>query len=321
MTITARIALALAALLATLTAASAAQDYPSKPVRVIVPFAPGGLNDVIGRLIADQLSIRLGKKFIVENRTGAGGVIGSEMAANAPKDGYTLLIVSIANTLHPSLHTLSYDGNKAFAPIAYFAGSPNALAVNRDLPVNSVKDFIALAKAKPGELQYASGGVGGSLHLHMELFKDIEGIDLLHVPFRGASPAIVDVVGGHTKALIATIATLSPHIAGGRLKGLAVSGTQRSPAHPDMPTFAEAGSSYGGSNWMGLAAPAGTPEPIVTMLNREIAEIQKLPEVRKQMTTRGATIETKTPAQFGAFIDGETARWARVIKARGIKPQ
>ena len=171
--------------------------------------------------MAAQLSERLGKKFIVENRTGAGGVIGSEMVAHAPKDGYTLLIVSIANTLHPSLHSLSYDGNKAFAPIAYFAGSANAFAVNRELPVNSLKESVALAKGKPGELQYASGGVGGAMHLSFELFKDTTGIDVLHVPFRGAGPAIVDVFGGHTKALIATVATLSPHISGGRLKGLA----------------------------------------------------------------------------------------------------
>jgi tripartite-type tricarboxylate transporter receptor subunit TctC len=313
--------LQVAALLLAFTSVGAAQDYPSKPVRIIVPFAPGGLNDVIGRLIGTHLSERLGKKFVVENRTGAGGVVGSEMVAQAPKDGYTLLIVSIAHTVHPSLNKLSYDGRTAFAPIAYFAGSPNALGVNRDLPVNTLAEFIALAKAKPGELQYASGGVGGSLHLHFELFKSIAGIDVLHVPFRGATPAIIDVIGGHSKAVITTVATLSPHVRAGKLKALAISGKQRNATLPDVPTFAESNVAYSGGNWMGLAAPAGTPEPIITMLHKEIAEIQKLPDVRQQMANNGAIIETKSTADFAAFMAHETDQWTRIIKERGIKPQ
>lgn len=321
MTILRGLLLPIAALLLALTSAGAAQDYPSKPVRIIVPFAPGGLNDVIGRLIGTHLSERLGKKFVVENRTGAGGVVGSEMVAQAPKDGYTLLIVSIAHTVHPSLNKLSYDGRTAFAPIAYFAGSPNALGVNRDLPVNTLAEFIALAKAKPGELQYASGGVGGSLHLHFELFKSIAGIDVLHVPFRGATPAIIDVIGGHSKAVITTVATLSPHVRAGKLKALAISGKERNATLPDVPTFAESNVAYSGGNWMGLAAPAGTPEPIIAMLHKEISEIQKLPEVRQQMANNGAIIETKSIADFAAFMAHETDQWARIIKERGIKPQ
>jgi tripartite-type tricarboxylate transporter receptor subunit TctC len=321
MTIVARLVLTLVALLLPYSTIVAAQDYPSKPVRIIVPFAPGGLNDVIGRLIGTHLSERLGKKFIVENRTGAGGVVGSEIVAQAPKDGYTLLIVSIAHTVHPSLSTLSYDGHTAFAPIAFFASSPNALAVNHELPVNSVQEFIALAKAKPGELQYASGGVGGSLHLHFELFKSIAGIDVLHVPFRGATPAIIDVIGGHSKAVITTVATLSPHIRGGKLKALAVSGTQRNPTLPDVPTFAEANVAYSGGNWMGIAAPAGTPEPIIALLHKEIAEVQKLPDVQQMMANNGAVIETKSTPEFAAFMAHETAQWARIIKERGIQPQ
>jgi tripartite-type tricarboxylate transporter receptor subunit TctC len=321
MTILRGLLLPIAALLLALTSAGAVQDYPSKPVRIIVPFAPGGLNDVIGRLIGTHLSERLGKKFVVENRTGAGGVVGSEMVAQAPKDGYTLLIVSIAHTVHPSLNKLSYDGRTAFAPIAYFAGSPNALGVNRDLPVNTLAEFIALAKAKPGELQYASGGVGGSLHLHFELFKSIAGIDVLHVPFRGATPAIIDVIGGHSKAVITTVATLSPHVRAGKLKALAISGKERNATLPDVPTFAESNVAYSGGNWMGLAAPAGTPEPIIAMLHKEISEIQKLPEVRQQMANNGAIIETKSIADFAAFMAHETDQWARIIKERGIKPQ
>jgi tripartite-type tricarboxylate transporter receptor subunit TctC len=310
-----------ALLVAFATTAVAAQDYPSKPVRIIVPFAPGGLNDVIGRLIGTHLSERLGKKFVVENRTGAGGVVGSEIVAQAPKDGYTLLIVSIAHTVHPSLNKLSYDGRTAFAPIAYFAGSPNALGVNRDLPVNTLGEFITLAKAKPGELQYASGGVGGSLHLHFELFKSIAGIDVLHVPFRGATPAIIDVIGGHSKAVITTVATLSQHVRGGKIKALAVSGQERNPTLPDVPTFAESKVPYSGGNWMGLAAPAGTPETVIALLHKEIAEIQKLPDVRQQMANQGAVIETKSVAEFTAFMEHETAQWARIIKERGIQPQ
>jgi tripartite-type tricarboxylate transporter receptor subunit TctC len=317
-----RTLLLLSALVLAGVAPTHADDYPYKPVRIVIPFAPGGINDVVGRLIATHLSERLGKKFIPENRTGAGGVVGSEVVAQAPHDGYTLLIVSIANATHPTLYKLSYDGNKAFAPIAFFASSPNVFAVNHNFPASSLKEFIALAKAKPGEIQYASGGVGGSLHLAMELFKDIAGVDLLHVPFRGAGPAAIDVIGGHTQALIATASTLVSHIQGGKLRGLAISGKQRNPGLPDVPTFAEAGlPAYEGGNWIGLSAPAGTPESIIATLNKEVAEIQKLPDVQKQLSARATATETMSPAEFGRFIDGETAKWGGIIKTRGIKPQ
>src|SRR5262245_20011969 len=189
-----------AGLVLTLTTSVAAQDYPTKPVRIIIPFAPGGGNDLVGRLIATHLTERLGKQFIPENRTGAGGVVGTEIVANAPKDGHTLLVVSIAHAVNPWLYKLSYDQAKAFAPISPFMSSQNTLAVNNDLPVKSLQEFIALARSQPGKIQYASGGVGGALHLAMEMFKFTAGIDLLHVPFRGAGPAIIDVIGGHTKA-------------------------------------------------------------------------------------------------------------------------
>jgi tripartite-type tricarboxylate transporter receptor subunit TctC len=314
--------LAVAALLFAVTSAARADDYPSKPVRLIIPFAPGGLNDVVGRLVATQLSEKLGKKFVAENRTGAGGVVGSEIVAQSPPDGYTLLIVSIANAVHPSLYKLSYDGNKAFAPISFFASSPNALAVSQNLPVKTVKEFIALAKSKPGEIQYASGGVGGSLHLAMELFKDTVGIDLLHVPFRGAGPAVIDVAGGHTQAIMATVSTLAAHIHSGKVRGLAVTGKERIPILSDLPTFAEAGvPNYDTGNWIGLSAPAGTPEPIIAKLHKEIAEIQKLPDVKKQLDAHGSTAQAMSTAEFAAYINQETERWASVIKAKGIKPQ
>jgi tripartite-type tricarboxylate transporter receptor subunit TctC len=322
MTILRNIALTFATLLFAFVSTASADDYPTKPVRIVIPFAPGGINDVIGRIIATHLSERLGKRFVPENRTGAGGVVGSEIVAQAPHDGYTLLIVSIANAVHPSLYKLSYPGNKAFAPISFFASSPNALAVSRDLPVNSVKEFIALAKAKPGQIQYASGGVGGSLHLGMELFKDVVGIDLLHVPFRGAGPAIIDVAGGHTNAVIATVSSLAAHIQSGKVKGLAVSSKTRMAILPNVPTFIEAGvPNYESGNWIGLAAPAGTPEPIIAMLHKEIAEIQKLPDVKKQLDAHGSVAADMSTAAFATFINNETEKWGRIIKSRGIKAQ
>jgi tripartite-type tricarboxylate transporter receptor subunit TctC len=311
-----------AGLLVALTAVAAAQEYPTKPVRIIVPFAPGGINDLVGRLLATHLTERLGKQFIVENRSGAGGVVGSELVANAPKDGHTLLIASIAHAVNPSLYKLTYHPVDAFAPIAIMLSSPNALAVNRDLPANSLREFVALAKQKPGELQYASGGVGGSLHLGFELFKATAGIDLLHVPFRGAGPAIIDVTGGHTKAIIATITTIAPHVRGGKLRALGVSGVKRNPVLPDVPTIDEGGvPGYEAGNWIGVVAPAGTPAAIIDRLHREITAIQDLPEVQKQLAADGAEVVRMSPTEFGAFMVKEMAKWDAVVKRGGIKAE
>lgn len=317
-----KLVLTAAALLLASAAAATAQDYPTKPVRIIVPFAPGGLNDIVARTVATHLSERLGKQFIVENRTGAGGIVGSELVANSPKDGYTLLIASLAHAVNPHLYKLPYDPNKAFAPISLVVSSPNAFAVNPSLPVNNVKEFIALAKKEPGQIMYASGGVGGSLHLGFELFKLESKIDVLHVPFRGAGPAVVDTVGGHTKAIIATVTTLSPHVKSGKLRGLGISGTKRSPTLPDVPTFAEAGlPSYEAGNWIGLAAPAGTPQSIIDKLNKEISAIQDMPDVQKRFADEGADVIKLTPAQFGAYMDSEMAKWGKVIKEGNIKAE
>ena len=314
--------LKVAGMLLALTTAAMAQDYPAKPVRIIVPFAPGGLNDVVGRMIATHLSERLDKQFIVENRPGGGGVVGSELVANAPKDGYTLLIVSIAHAVNPALYKLPYDPLKAFAPIAIFISSPNALAVNPELPVRSVAEFVALAKEKPGQLQYASGGVGGSLHLGFELFKLMAGIDVLHVPFRGAGPAMIDVMGGHTKAIIATVSTMAPHVRSGKLRALGISGGQRSPILPEVPTIAEAGvPGYEAGNWIGIAAPAGTPDAIIAKLHQEISAMQDLPEVQRRLASDGADIVRMSPAEFGAFMAQELEKWGRVVKEAGIKAQ
>jgi tripartite-type tricarboxylate transporter receptor subunit TctC len=322
MTLTTRWLAAAAAVLALAVPARAADDYPSKPVRIIIPFAPGGINDVAARIVAAHLSEKLGKKFIAENKTGAGGVVGTEAAVNSPPDGYTLTVVSIANAVHPALYKLNYDFQKALEPVAMFVTSPNTLAINPSVPAKNLKEFIALAKSKPGDIQYASGGVGGSLHLGMELFKLVAHVDLLHVPFRGAGPAAIDVVAGNTKAIMATTSSLSGHVRAHKLRGLAVSAKARLAAEPEVPTFIEAGlPEYQGGNWIGFAVPAGTPKPIIDKLHREIAAIQDRPDVQKQMEARGAAVEKMSIAEFHTLIDGEIKKWGHVVKQAGIKAQ
>lgn len=303
-------------------APSRADDYPSKPVRVIVPFAPGGINDILGRVVSAQLSERLGKQFIVENKTGAGGIVGSDLVAKSAPDGYTLLIVSIAHAVNPALYKLPYDSLKAFAPIAMFGSSPNALAVYPGLPAKTLKEFVELAKSKPGDIQYGSGGIGGSPHLGMELFKLVAGVDLLHVPFRGAGPAIIDVAGGHTKAIMATVATLSPHAKSGKLRVLAVSGKARNRVLPDIPTMDEAGvPGYEAGNWIGLAAPAGTPPAIIDRLNKEISEIQDSADFKQKLDADGADVVKYTPAEFGSYMERELEKWGRVVREANIKAE
>ncbi len=299
-----------------------ADDYPSKPVRVIVPFAPGGINDILARVVSAQLSERLGKQFVVENKTGAGGIVGSELVAKSAPDGYTLLIVSIAHAVNPALYKLPYDPLKAFAPISIFASSPNVLAIYPGLPAKDLKEFVALAKSQPGEIQYGSGGVGGSPHLGMELFKRVAGIDLTHVPFRGSGPAVIDVTGGHTKAIMATVTTLSPHVKSGKLRALGVSGKTRNHVLPDVPTMDEAGvPGYDAGNWIGLAAPAGTPPAVIDRLNKEISAIQDSADFRQKADADGADIVKYTPAEFASFMERELEKWGRVVKEANIKAE
>jgi tripartite-type tricarboxylate transporter receptor subunit TctC len=313
---------AIASFVLALTASAPAQEYPTKQVRIIIPFAPGGLNDLIGRMIATHLSGKFGRQVIPENRPGAGGVIATELVAHSPPDGHVLLIVSIANAVNPWLYKLNFDPQKSFAPIAGIVSSENVLAVNNDLPVKNVKEFIALAKKEQGKIPYASGGIGGSLHLAMELFKVTAGIDLVHIPFKGAGPGIIDVIGGHTKAINGTISSVSPHIRAGKLRGLAVTGKKRNEALPNVPTFEESGvSGYEAGNWIGLAAPAGTPAPIIARLQREIAEMQRSEEFKKQLAHHGSEALTLATAEFGKYMNDEMAKWGRVVKQAGIKAQ
>ena len=300
----------------------AAQDYPSRPVRVIVPFPPGGVNDTVGRMVATQLSERLGKQFVVDNRSGAAGVTGTEVAANAPKDGYTLLIVSLVNVVNPWLYKLSHDPIKSFAPIAFLTTTPNVVVVNPEFPVKSIKELVALAKQKPGDVQYASAGVGSFMHLGAELFRLTAGVDLLHVPFKGGGPAMIDVVGGHTKLAFATSITAAPFVRSGKLRALGVGGKTRNPVLPDVPTVVEAGvPGYEVSNWIGIVAPAGTPAAIVAKLHQEISAILDSSEVQKQLSSQGAEVVRMGSAEFGTFMVNEMDKWERVVKEGGIKPE
>jgi tripartite-type tricarboxylate transporter receptor subunit TctC len=312
-----------AGLLLALTTAAAAQEYPTKPVRMIIPFPPGGSNDVVGRLFATHLSERLGKQVIVDNRgAGAGGIVGTEVVANAPHDGYTIGIISLAHAVNPWLYKLPYDPIRAFTPVGILGSGPNVLVVNPELPVHSVKELIALAKEKPGQLQYASAGVGSFQHLGGELFKYMAGVNLLHVPFKGGGPAMIDVVGGHTMVMFSSLVQTTPHIKSGKLRALGTGGLKRNPVLPDVPTVAEAGvPDYEAVNWWGIVAPAGTPPAIVERLHRAITEVQDSAEVQKQFATEGAEVVKKSTAEFGAFMVSEMNKWERVVKDGGIKAE
>ena len=301
-----------------------AQGYPTKPIRMIIPFPPGGGSDVTGRVVATALGERLGRQVIVDNRAGAGGVIGSELAANAPRDGYTLLMVSLAHVVNPWLYDLKgrYHPIKSFAPVAIIAGSPVVLVVNPSVPVNSVADLVALAKKQPGRLQYASAGVGSVTHLAAELFKYTARIDMLHVPFKGAGPATLDVVGGHTNLLFGGLLATVPQVRSGKLRALGVGSLKRNPILPDVPSIAEAGvPGYETVNWFGLVTPAGTSAAIIERLHREVTAVQGLPDVQKQFDADGATVLRMSAARFGAYMVADMNKWERVVKEGGIKPQ
>ena len=308
------------AVLAVSTSVPAAVPYPSRPVRLIVPMSAGGGTDIIARLITAKLSERLGKHVVVDNRGGGGGIIGTQMAAQAEPDGHTLVIINATNTIKPALQKLPYDLLKSFTPVARVGSSIHVLVVHPSVPANSVKEFIALAKQKPGELIFASLGVGSIGHMEIELFKIMADIDFKIVQFKGAGPAVIDLLGGHSHALIGSIASSLPHIKSGRLRALGTGGVKRSVVLPDVPTIAEAGvPGYQAISWFGILAPAGTPAPVVDMLNKELKEILTLDEVRKVMLSAGLGADYLGPAEFGKFVKREMAQWAGVIKKANIK--
>ncbi len=268
------------------------------------------------------MSEKLGKQIVVDNRGGAGGVIGTEVAAGAPPDGYTLLIVSLAHAVNPWLHKLKYDPIKSFAPVAILATGPNVLAISPSLPVNSVKELVELAKQKPGELQYASAGIGSFQHLGGELFKIEAGVDILHVPFKGGGPAMIDVIGGHTKLVFSSLVQTTPHIRSGKLKAIGVGGKTRSPILPDVPTIAEAGvPGYEAVNWWGIVAPAGTPAAIIEKLHKIATEVQASPEIQQRFESEGASVVQMSIDEFGKFMDSEMRKWERVVEQGKIKAE
>ena len=304
------------------TPAFAAEAYPTKPIRLIVPFAPGGSNDIIGRIVAAQLSERLGKQVVVDNRGGAGGIIGMQSAATAAPDGYTLLIVSATYTMNASIMKLPYDPIKSFTPVAMLGSGVSALTVHPSYPANSVKELIARAKKEPGKLTAGGTGVGSYQHFTMELFKQQTGTDILVVQYKGGAPILLDIMGGQLQMAIGSLAQALPQIASKRLKILATTGEKRTPLQPDVPTMIEAGvPGYVVGNWWGMLAPAGTPAPIVSRLNREVTELLKTEEVQKRFATEASETMPMTPDQFRKHISTEMAKWARVAKQAGIKPE
>ncbi len=317
------------ALLAVLVAGASGfthgQDvYPDKPIRLVVPYPPGGFTDILGRLLAEHLKDGLGQSVIVENKGGAGSTIGSSFVARAPADGYTLLLVAPDLAINESLiaSRLTYDARKDFTPIMRAARSPMVLVTNPTLPATTVAELIALAKSKPGQITVASGGNGTGSHLALELFKSRAGIDMLPVPYKGNGPATADLLGGQVSAMFLQYAVAKPHVTAGKLRILATPSGERSPAMPDVPTIAESGlAGFDVQPWFGIVAPAGTPAPIVERLNKELAKVMQLPAVKTRLAGVGAEATVSSPQEFGSFIDSEITRWAAVVKASGAKAE
>jgi tripartite-type tricarboxylate transporter receptor subunit TctC len=314
---------ALAMLSLAAAAPSRAQDYPSHPVKMIVPFGAGGPTDIFTRLLAEELRKALKEPFVMENRPGAGTIIGTEAAAKSPPDGYTLLMISATQTTTETLvPNKSYKLLRDFVPVASLLNSELVMVVHPSVPVNTVKDFIALARSKPGALNYASSGVGSNYHMAGELFKNLTGTDILHVPYKGSSGARNDIISGQIEMMFDSVPSMAPMIQAGRVKALGTTGKVRSAILPDIPTLSEAGvPGYEATIWIGLMAPAGTPQPIVTLLSSEINKILARADVIEAWRKQGATAMSMTPDQFGEYVQSEIDKWARVIKANGIKPE
>ncbi len=299
-------------------------NYPNRPIQLVVTVPPGGAADFVGRLIGAKLGDALGQSVVITNRGGAGGTTAAAAVAKADPDGYTLLLNTIAtHGIGPHIYAnLPYDPVKDFSPVILIAKLPLIMAVNADVPAQSIKDLIAQAKARPGELSFCSAGTGGAPHLAGELFKSLTGTELLHVPYRGSGPAVVDLVAGRITMMFDATPSLLPFITAGKLRALAAASPQRHRLLPDVPSFAELG--YPGMDialWYGVTAPGGTPAPIVQRLNAELIKILSTPDIRKSLTEQGADVQGGTPEEFVAFMRNESARWGTVVKRAGIKPE
>jgi len=311
---------AIVAAAATVAGAHAAEAYPDRPVRMIVGFPPGGAADILGRVAAQHLTDALGQQVVVDNRGGAGGLIATELAAKSNPDGYTLLFTSIPHVINPHLYRrVTYDAVRDFSPVALFVTVPLMLAANPSLPVKDVKELIAYAKSRPGQVNYASAGSGSSSHLAMELFKSMAGVALNHVPYKGTGPLLTDLIAGQVSVTIASAVPLIPQVKAGKLHGLATTGVKRSAALPDLPTIGETVRGYDVTNWFGILAPAGTPKPIVGRLNQAIEKALAGESVKKLLVSRGADPSGGTPEEFARIIRADYAKWGKVVKASGAR--
>jgi tripartite-type tricarboxylate transporter receptor subunit TctC len=315
-----RLALALAVALVCASAAHA-QTWPSKPIRYIVPFPPGGATDILARSMADKLGPALGQPVIVENRAGAAGNLGTELAAKAAPDGYTILMVTVAQSISETLYAkLGYNLMRDLVPVILVARVPNVMVVHPSVPARSVKEFIDYAKANPGKLNFASSGSGTSIHMSGELFKLLTGVDIVHVPYKGSAAALTDLIGGQVSVMFDNLPPSMPHIRSGKLRALAITTTTRYPALPDLPTMVEAGvPGYESSSWFGIMVPTGTSKEVVARLNAEARKIMAMPDVHERFDQQGAVASPGTPEDFDRFIRAEIEKWGKVVKASGAK--
>jgi tripartite-type tricarboxylate transporter receptor subunit TctC len=302
---------------------AAAQQYPTKAIRFVVPFAPGGGTDIIGRVVAQALNDALGQPVVVDNRGGAGSTLGTEIVAKSPADGYTILFGNISLAFNATLYTkLRYDTIRDLAPISLSAVQPNILVIHPGLPAKNLKEFIELARAHPGKYNYASAGTGSGTHLAAELLKLQTKIDIVHVPYKGTGPALTDLLGGQINMMVSTFASALPHVKSGRMRALGVTTVKRSPAAPDVPTLIEGGvAGYDYSTWYGLLAPAGTPKPIIEMLNASNRKVLARDDIKQKLESQGVDPIVNTPAEFSTYMKSETEKWGKVVKATGAKAE
>lgn len=313
---------ALGALFACIATIASAQGYPTRTIRLVVPFPAGGTTDILAREVAQKLTEVLGQAVVVDNRPGAAGNIGSDLVAKSAPDGYTLLMGTVGtHAINPSLYSkMPYDHVKDFAPVVLVAGVPNVLVVNPALPVNSVSDLIKLAKDKPGQINFASSGSGTSIHLSGELFKTMAGVDMTHVPYKGSSPALTDLIGGQVQIMFDNLPSALPQIKGGRLRAIAVTSLKRAPVLPDIPTISESGlPGFEASSWFGVLAPAGTPAAVVARINTEVNKWLQSADAREKLLGQGAEAAGGSPERFASHIRAESEKWAKVVKASGAK--
>ena len=299
----------------------AADNYPSKPIRMVVGFPPGGATDLVARIVQPRMSAALGQQLVIDNRAGANGIIAGELIARAEPDGYTILFGHIGMlVISPAIQKVPYDTFRDFAPIGQMVSLQNFIITHPTVPVKSIKELIALAKAKPEQLNYATSGIGSPGHLAAVLLESMAGIKLVHIPYKGGAPAITDLLAGHVPIFFAVISTAVPHVQAGKARGIAVTGTRRAEAVPDIPTIAEAGvPGYAATNWYGLLAPGKTPKPVIDRLNHEMVAALKTREVAEGLKSRGIDAAPSSPAEFAAYIRGENTKWSKVIKQSGIK--